>query len=621
MRYFSALLLIICFSSITLFSASKTALFLHSYNNGLAWTDNLNNTIYTELKNYYGSDLDIRIEYMDTKRFEDSAYLKHFSTYLLTKYKDVNFDIIISTDNAAYEFLKNQYNGFVKSVPVVSCGVNFVNDMPSGFTGLIEDIDVQSNLKCLTSLHPDYNKVYIINDKSITGSLVHQQTLQVIENNFPDLRYTFITDIAYEDLKQKLTTLKDGDIVLLLIFNYDKNGLTIPYDDILDDIKPYCKVPIYGVWDFYLGKGIVGGKITSAYYHATKTAEIAKKVLDGAPTDQLKLEPGPTKYMFDYNELKAFDIDWSLLPEQRLVINRPSSVILENKILFSLIFLAITFLILWIVFLSKSNVKRKNILEKEREYHFTIEEKNKALKLAIDDVTRAHQLQQSFFANISHEIRTPLNSILGFTDIMDIQEKNSKENKEYIKHINENGNRLLHLMDNLIEISKIDSGLLTVNKSRFNVCQLLNEMYPVFVNLKKELKLVLKFPEGGDILEIYSDKVKLEAILKILLDNAYKFTQKGYVEYGFEFSEDGLSIFVKDSGIGIPKEELAYVFECFGQVEKGYSRSYQGSGLGLPIAKAYIEALGAKPDLKSTLGKGTVFSFLLPLSEIESNQS
>ncbi len=150
------------------FSQQKKILVLHSYNSGLSWTDNINKGIFETFKDEFHKTLDIRCEYMDAKHFEEKSYFDFYEKYIEYKYRDIKINLIICSDNAAFDFLSKNHNAFFKNVPVVFCGVNYCDSIPKGFTGIIEDIDLYTNLKTILSIHPDYGKLYIINDRSIT---------------------------------------------------------------------------------------------------------------------------------------------------------------------------------------------------------------------------------------------------------------------------------------------------------------------------------------------------------------------------------------------------------------------------------------------------------------------
>ena len=592
----------------------KTILILHSYNTGLYWTDNLNAAIFEQLKSAKDLSLDIRVEYMDTKRFESESYLNSYTENLIEKYNGIDLDLIISTDNAAYDLLKRNRENFVRNTPVVFCGLNNVNIYPKNFTGIIEDIDIEDNIHAILANHPDYNKIYIAIDNSITGKVIKRQTDETINEEFPNLKFEYLTNYSFEEFKTKLSTLRSGDILLLIIFNYDENGLVIPYDIILDEILPYCNQPIYGTWDFYLNKGIVGGKITSAYYHGAEAGAIANKILYGINPHEIPVASGPTKYIFDYTYVKKHEIDFSLIPQDAILINRPESFYTRNKQAFFFI-VAIFILLVGLIFILLLLVrKEKMALKKEREYLNQIETKKKELQLALREAKNANELQRSFLANVSHEIRTPMNGIIGFSGLLEELVENDKQAKSYLSQVKTNGELLLAIINDILEISRIETNSMETAIYGVKLNSLINNVIATQkVKLKKQnnLSITTKFGLKDDIY-INTDETKLKQILSNLLDNAIKFTPEGLIEVSYKVEKEHIVFSVKDSGIGIKEENFTFIFTRFGQVEKGLSRKFGGTGLGLAITKAFIEKLGGNIWVESKPGLGSTFYFTIP---------
>jgi signal transduction histidine kinase/ActR/RegA family two-component response regulator len=614
------IIFLVLISSLVKAIEDKTVLILHSYNQGLSWTDNLNNSIVEQLSQSEHITIDIRIEYMDTKRFEHESYLQSYAEYLLPKYKDTQLDLIISTDNAAFEFLKKYQESFVKNTPVVFCGLNNVSTYPEGFTGIIENIDVEDNLKSILSIHPDYRKIYIAIDNSITGKAIKQQASSVINAKFPNLKYEYLTDYSFDELKTKLSTLSNGDIFLLIIFNYDKEGEIIPYDIILEEITPFCKVPIYGTWDFYLEKGIIGGKITSGYYHGLEAGSIATQILQGLNINDIPVSSGPTKYIFDFPQLEAHNISTDALPQGSIIVNKPTNVFTKNKELFALIASIILLLTVTIIFLLIIVRKEQKALVKERLFLNEIESKKVALQRALSEANQANQLQRSFLANLSHEIRTPMNGILGFSGLLSELTTQDPEAINYINHINSNGKLLLNIIDDILEVSRIETQQTEKFISTVNLHRLIDEVVENFRQKSsglEDITLHTNYALQTDQTNLKTDETKLKQVFNNLLDNALKFTSQGSINLSYVLRDGMIEFAVKDTGIGIKPENHDLIFTRFGQVEKGLSRQYGGTGLGLTITKAFVELMGGEIWLQSTYGKGSTFYFTHPADFID----
>jgi signal transduction histidine kinase len=224
------------------------------------------------------------------------------------------------------------------------------------------------------------------------------------------------------------------------------------------------------------------------------------------------------------------------------------------------------------------------------------------------------RLKSAFLANMSHEIRTPLNGILGFTELLKTSELTDKEQDDYLEIIRKGGDRLLKIINDIIDISKIESGQMLVSNSKTNINEQLQTVYSFFKSEAetKGIRLINKNESSIEETIIETDTQKLYAIQTNLIKNAIKFTQTGSVEFGFEKKKEHLEFFVKDTGSGIRNEQKEFIFERFRQGNDTLTRNFEGTGLGLSISKAYVEMLGGKIRLESEYGTGSVFYFTIP---------
>jgi len=233
------------------------------------------------------------------------------------------------------------------------------------------------------------------------------------------------------------------------------------------------------------------------------------------------------------------------------------------------------------------------------------------------------RLKSAFLSNMSHEIRTPMNGILGFSELLKEPNLSGDEQKEYISLIEQSGARMLNIINDIIDISKIESGQMPVNSSESNINEQIEYIYTFFNSeaTQKGLQLYLNKPLTSKEAVIYTDREKVFAILTNLVKNAIKFTDKGSIVLGYEIvrakarlisTPMELQFFVKDTGIGIPKERHEAIFKRFVQADNGDKRAFQGSGLGLTISKTYVEMLGGRMWVESKQGQGSSFYFTLP---------
>jgi PAS domain S-box-containing protein len=252
----------------------------------------------------------------------------------------------------------------------------------------------------------------------------------------------------------------------------------------------------------------------------------------------------------------------------------------------------------------------EDISERKKLITQLVEAKEKAVE--------SDNLKSSFLANMSHEIRTPMNGILGFTELLKDPDLKIDKQHKYLSIIEQSGNRLLNLINDIIDISKIEAGQIKLSIGRSNINKMIDQEYQFFLAEaeKKGLKLLHSKGLPDEKAIIMTDKLRLNQILTNLIKNSLKFTKKGNIEFGYQLKDNFLEFFVSDQGIGISKEIQDQVFERFNQGDIVITRRYEGAGLGLSISKALVEMLGGQIWVQGDEGKGSIFSFTIPYKTV-----
>jgi signal transduction histidine kinase len=261
------------------------------------------------------------------------------------------------------------------------------------------------------------------------------------------------------------------------------------------------------------------------------------------------------------------------------------------------------------------------------QYNHLIQEELEKVKRDLKDAKRiaeeADMLKSNFLANMSHEIRTPMNGILGFAQLLQDDSLEKEMQQRYLDIVCHNGTMLVNLIDDIMDISKIEAGQLSLNKTFVNLDDLIFDLYTFFNEIKfkqekEHITLRLLNLNDDETSTFFTDGQRVRQVLSNLIGNSIKFTDKGTVEFGYinKKDENLIQFFVRDTGIGIPSDKKDMIFDRFRQIEEGSTRKYGGTGIGLFISKHIVELLGGRIWVDSEPGVGSKFYFNLPYQKV-----
>ncbi len=271
--------------------------------------------------------------------------------------------------------------------------------------------------------------------------------------------------------------------------------------------------------------------------------------------------------------------------------------------------------------ITQRKLAEQELLLANKELIYQNNEKEKRaveLTIAKEHAEQSDKLKSAFLANMSHEIRTPMNGILGFAELLKEPDLSGEEQQEYIKVIEKSGARMLNIINDIVDISKIEAGLMKAEIKETNINEKVQYIYTFFKPEAERKKIHFSYFNAlpTDKAFVKTDQEKIYAILTNLIKNAIKYTNNGSIEIGYiverRHALSLLQFYVKDTGIGIPKDRQEAIFERFIQADITDKMARQGAGLGLAIAKAYVELLGGKIWVESEVGKGSTFYFTIP---------
>jgi len=366
-----AFLFILLFSFSSLFA--KEILLLHSYHKGYAWSDEISNTIEKTLFPY--EDIELTTVYMDTKRNTQKNYIDNLALLYKSKFENRKFDLIITSDNNAFDFALQQKNTLFKNLPILFCGVNNFEQtlletekMTHLVSGVVEQVDLEKNFKLISTLHPNTKKLLIINDKSKTGLAIKKDLIPIIKMYKKKFEIEYIDNMDIKAIKQKVKNLPKQSVMLFILFSKDSQGEYFTYKKGFKKIKESTKnlVPIYGLWDFYLSHGLMGGLLTSAISQGEIISKMAIDILqNGKKINDLRIiTKSPNHYIFNYKEVKKHNINLKLLNEKYTLVNEPNTIYKKYKQFF-IVSIFVVIILTIVVIILRANIQRRKILERD----------------------------------------------------------------------------------------------------------------------------------------------------------------------------------------------------------------------------------------------------------------
>ncbi|MDD2961119.1 MAG: sensor histidine kinase [Muribaculaceae bacterium] len=601
----SLIILLLCFSvnarANNLEYDDWTVLYLSSYSAAMPSFFNQIDGIQTEFSKDNRITMDIMS--MDSKRIGlDPENLKQISERIAYRIKMLGaYNAFIAADDNALNFALSIQDSILKDTPIVFLGINDYHNVNiqkrhRNITGVMEVVSLPETVDMMLRLFPESDSVYVIVDNTPTCKEDYKNFMQYWDRKKSSKKLDVINlnEMSFCHYQQLLRKIPHNAPVLLLSAYFDNSGKSITLHENMKIITDNLAAPVFHLWAHGIGEGVLGGKIISHYEQGRNAALIVRKIKGGQRADDIPvITKNVNRYMFDYNQMKRFEIDESMVPEDTVIINKPESFYHNNKGLVWAIITAFFLMLALIITLIIFGKKRKQINKS------LVVERNKALE--------ADTLKSMFLANVSHEIRTPLNAIVGFSELLMTTEDN-EEKEEFCKIIRDNNDQLLMLINDILDLSRLETGSVSFLMSEFSIATLCQEVYNSYVLKFQKLPLTLEYIPNDEDIVVYQDNQRVKELLYNFINNAIKNTAKGGVKFWYEIQDNGFKISVKDTGKGIPKENQEEIFGRFVKLDQ----FTPGTGLGLCICKTLVEALKGKIGLDSTVGVGTTFWVWLP---------
>lgn len=589
-------------------------LLINSYDIDNKWENSIKDGFKESTKD--NPNINIKTEYLDIRNNNNEKYLRDFENLLNTKYKDSNFDMVVTVDDEAFNLarkgLLHKDSIFYKKI-IVTTGVSeIINLSPEEkkyITGFMDGRSKIELIKIITRLQPKIKKINVLIDdtsycKDIKDKLLRNRYLldNHINLNFIEVKYK-------DEILGKIKNMDENNEALLIcgVFKDKSTYYYANSEELIRKIKEIKHMPIYTSREDYIGKGVIGGYIDIGSEYGQSLGKMVLKIYkeEGISSVPFINRVG-ANYMVDYEQIYKYNINPSDLPEETVVVNRkPHELLITKNERMQMLLIILVLLITMAYIITMMFKHRKNNIKNKKLY---------------DIAKEREQLKTDFIVNMSHELRTPLNIISSASTLLEMKvNRNEEVKKEYIldkvERINQNSNRLRRLINNLIDITKFDSGFYECRCKNENIVYVVEDIVFATVDYANEKDIEILFDTDAEEIITSIDKEKIERVILNLLSNAIKYTNKnGRIEVHIKHDNKFVYISIKDNGIGIPKEKVDQIFHRFYQVDSILSRKSEGSGIGLCIVDEIIKLHNGKVEIDSEENKGTTFEITLNLS-------
>lgn len=627
----------------------KKVLIINSYHRGYQGSDNLVEGFRETLLRALPKT-EIQIEYLDSIHYSGKEFDSKILDLLRFKYQQRHFDLVFSTDDYAFNILEKYRDGIFGATPVIFCGTNSFDSSrltgKQGFNGLDERPSFGDTLDLIFRLHPATGDVVVIHDTAVTGQRNSEEFRRQAAPFSKRARFTYLAGERLEDLTGKVRELQPGSVIVYFAtFVLDQSGEQIATGEAQQRLAAVSQVPIYGGWEFMLGKGIVGGRLLNLREHGAVSARMAVKVLKGdSPVSLPKFSPSPNQFMFDYHQMSRFDIAESRLPAGSIVIDRPPGFLQSYQVAILWALCGALFLTLIAIFL--------NLLKSRKELSASLAELQEAQSELLATARKAGMAEIAI--NVLHNVGNVLNSVNisagvltgrvrdsradGLSQTVRLLNEHSDELGEYLTR-DEKGKLLpsylkklseafvterQEMLDELSQLTRSVDHIKDIVATQQSYAGAASIIEPVLVAdlLRDALRMnaealerhkVTVVEEFGEMPVLPLDKARVLQILVNLISNANHamYGRDGEVPrltLGAELTgQNQVRISVSDQGEGIAQENLARIFN------HGFTTRRRGHGFGLHSCAMAARQMGGTLTASSPgPGRGATFVLELP---------
>ena len=591
----------------------KTVLVLNSYRTGYAWTDDQVRGIRSVLSNQ-PYPVELYVEYMDSARRPEQNHLEALQAFYASKYRDRPIDLVLSTDDAALQFLLKKHQALFGRSPLVFCGVNntelAAQVSRESITGIIEVFASEELLHLALRLHPGTRGVYVVTDNSVSAANSRDVYARAA-SSIHGLQFSFLDGrfLTLDEITASLQNLPSQSLVILSHFNQDRTGSYFQSKLALRRIAEASTAPVYSPSVSEIGQGIIAGSRNGGFEHGVRAANLAVRILNGESPERIPFEVDRENYfLFDFAQMRRWGVQESQLPANATIVNQPLDFYAAYRgvIWGGAAFIALEGLVIALLYI---NVRmRKRAQAKIRTLNAELEDRVQARTRQLELTNRE---LEAFSYSVSHDLSAPLRNISGFIQLLRKRSNGAldERSERYLVTIMDEAQRLGTLIESLLDFSRL--GRAELQKTHIDLNRLVAEVQEQFL-LETQGRSIEWQIES--LPEVLGDWNLLKQVFANFLSNAIKYTrtrQRATISVGCQSGNSKeVVLFVRDNGVGFNMKHSSKLFGVFQRLHS--VKDFEGTGVGLANVQRIIQRHGGRVWVEAEENQGAAFFCSLP---------
>lgn len=579
---------------------------------GYPTTDTIMEGAYQRLRSHGVAIPFIFEEHLDLPRAVASDSITHKALELQARLTTHPVGAVIVAEDSALEFLASADIPIVPpEVPIITTltpDLSSIPDLQHPIIDIYPGYAVAKTLELGLSLFPKTKRVFVVDGNTVTRRAIMPLVQAYFSGIQSPPKIEDFSSIAFDELLDRISQLPPDSLVLYGNYFLDGTGAKFVPVEVAVQLSERSNSPILGVQEVHVRAGLLGGAVIRPQVQGEHAADVAFDIISGKRQagPSITKDPASRTLIFDWAQIERWGANPDTLPSETIFLNRPASLWDDYREF--VIFVGITLFALTIIVIALQRL----VAARTR----TVNERNAALEVALDAAEKAREAESRFLSNMSHEIRNPLNGIIGMLDALKESPQIGHDEQENVDSARHASEHLLHIVNDILDLKKIQQGQLSLNIESVDMPALTMPMVKTFRALAKEkgieFRETTKFDDPDLPRFLFIDPKLFTQVNVNFLSNAIKFTERGSVTNHGDYKNGFLVLEYADTGIGMSPETVNGLFQRFKQADDGTTKAFGGTGLGLAIAAEIVTLMGGTIDVESELGIGSRFIVKIP---------